>query len=63
MVDSEAALDGDTFIRVHRSRIVNANRILRAEPAGGGRMLLHMENGEIIPASRTGTRLLRDRVR
>ena len=57
----EAALDGESFIRVHRSRIVNVDRILRAEPAGGGRMLLHMDNGEIIQASRAGTKLLRDR--
>lgn len=60
--DFEQALDGGSFIRVHRSTIVNVDRIARAEPAGGGRMLLHMETGDIIQASRTGTRLLRDRV-
>lgn len=58
----EKTLEGSNFIRVHRSHIVNADRIERAEPAGGGRMLLHMENGEMIPASRTGTRLVRSRV-
>jgi DNA-binding LytR/AlgR family response regulator len=47
---------------VHRSRIVNVERIERAEPAGGGRLLLHMEGGETIVASRAGSRLLRDRV-
>jgi len=58
----EKTLEGDNFIRIHRSRIVNVDRIIRAEPAGGGRMLLHMEDGEIVQASRTGTKLLRDRV-
>jgi hypothetical protein len=58
----EKTLEAENFIRVHRSRIVNVARITRAEPAGGGRMLLHMENGEMIQASRTGSKLLRDRV-
>ena len=53
---------GERFIRVHRSCLVNVNHIAKAEPAGGGRMLLHMENGEMIQASRAGTRLLRERV-
>jgi len=56
------ALDSARFIRVHRSRIINVERVARAEPAGGGRMLLHMENGEMISTSRAGARLLRDRV-
>ena len=60
--DFEQALQSGRFIRVHRSHIVNVDRIERAEPAGGGRLLLHMDNGEIVQASRAGTRLLRDRV-
>jgi two-component system, LytTR family, response regulator len=62
LAEFEKALDPDKFIRVHRSRIVNVERIERAEPAGGGRLLLHMEDGETIAASRPGSRLLRDRV-
>ncbi len=62
LADFEKVLDGGPFVRVHRSRIVNVDRIERAEPAGGGRMLLHMETGEMIQASRSGTRLLRERV-
>jgi DNA-binding LytR/AlgR family response regulator len=58
----EQSLDPARFLRVHRSRIVNIDRILRAEPAGGGRLLLHMENGEAVPASRAGARRLRDRL-
>lgn len=62
LAEFEKSLDPARFIRVHRSRIVNLECIVRAEPAGGGRLLLHMEDGEAIPASRTGSRLLRDRV-
>ena len=62
LAEFEKSLDPQRFIRVHRSRIVNVEQIVRAEPAGGGRLLLHMQNGEAIPASRTGSRLLRDRV-
>jgi len=62
LAEFERALDPVRFVRVHRSRIVNIDHVARAEPAGGGRLLLHMEDGEMIPASRAGARLLRDRV-
>lgn len=62
LADFEKSLDPSRFIRVHRSRIVNIERIARAEPAGGGRLLLHMEDGETIAASRSGSKLLKDRV-
>lgn len=62
LADFEASLDPDTFLRVHRSRIVNLACIVRAEPAGGGRLLLHMSAGESVPSSRAGAKLLRDRV-
>lgn len=62
LAEFEEALDGEGFIRIHRSRIVNLARIARAEPAGGGRLLLHMEDGEAVPASRAGAKLLRDRL-
>jgi two-component system, LytTR family, response regulator len=58
----EQTLDPARFARVHRSWIVNLDRVERAEPAGGGRMLLHMQTGQAIPASRSGARSLRDRV-
>ena len=62
LAEFEKSLDPIRFIRVHRSRIVNVERIDRAEPAGSGRLLLHMVDGEMISASRAGSRLLRDRV-
>ena len=62
LAEFEKTLDAALFVRVHRSSIVNVDLIERAEPAGGGRMLLHMANGQIIQASRAGWRLLRARV-
>jgi two-component system LytT family response regulator len=58
----ERTLDPGKFARVHRSWIVNLDYVERAEPAGGGRMLLHMRTGHAIPASRSGARGVRDRV-
>jgi two-component system LytT family response regulator len=62
LAEFEAALDADRFARVHRSHIVNLDRIARAEPAGNGRLLLHMEDGELIQTSRAGSKQVRDRV-
>jgi len=60
LTEFEQALDPARFIRIHRSRIINVQHVQRAEPAGGGRLLVHMENGESIPASRSGSKRLRD---
>lgn len=56
----EHNLDGSSFVRVHRSRIINLRRLVRAEPAGGGRLLLHMENGEVVHSSRAGAKAMRE---
>ncbi len=56
------SLDPTRYVRVHRSWIVNTDRIARLEPAGGGRLLLHLETGQTISTSREGASLLRSRV-
>jgi two-component system, LytTR family, response regulator len=50
----ERRLDPARFIRVHRSTIVNFDHLDRAESAGGGRMLAHMANGDVVQVSRAG---------
>jgi two-component system, LytTR family, response regulator len=60
--DFEATLGNERFIRVHRSKIVNLEHVVRAEPAGAGRVLLHMKNGNAVRASRSGSKLFRERV-
>lgn len=62
LAEFEEALTPERFLRVHRSAIVNLDRVVRAEPAGGGRMLLHMEAGPVVQASRAGARALRERL-
>jgi hypothetical protein len=57
----ERRLDPARFVRVHRSAIINLDRMLRAEPAGGGRLLIHLEAGPPVHASRAGARALKER--
>lgn len=47
------------FLRVHRSHIVRQGAIIRAEPAGNGRLTLHLKNGKTVITSRDGARLIR----
>lgn len=58
----EQRLDNSLFLRVHRSAIINFSRLEHAEPAGGGRMLAHMDNGDMVQVSRSGAALLRNLV-
>ncbi|UPG89454.1 LytTR family transcriptional regulator DNA-binding domain-containing protein [Luteibacter aegosomaticola] len=62
LTDFASSLDPARYVRVHRSWIVNTDRIAWAEPAGGGRLLLHLDTGQTISTSREGARLLRNRV-
>ncbi len=55
----ERRLDPVRFLRIHRSTILNFDHLDRAEPAGGGRMIAHMANGEIVQVSRAGAQTLR----
>ncbi|MCW0047678.1 LytTR family transcriptional regulator [Brevundimonas sp. BT-123] len=47
------------FLRVHRSHLVNSDAIVRAEPAGNGRIQLQLKNGDQVITSRDGARLVR----
>ena len=55
----EARLDPTSFVRVHRSAILNLGRLERTEPAGGGRLLAHMTDGQHVHVSRSGVQALR----
>lgn len=59
LAEFEMRLAPDRFIRVHRSIIVNLDQLVRAELAGGGRMLAHMSNGDSVQTSRPGAQRLR----
>jgi two-component system, LytTR family, response regulator len=55
----EARLDAARFLRVHRSIIINFDHLDRAEPAGNGRLLVHMRTGAMVQTSRAGAQMLR----
>lgn len=57
----EAMLPADRFLRIHRSAIVNLDAVEQVEPAGNGRLSLHMKNGETVTSSRAGAKALRER--
>ena len=59
LTELESRLDPSSFVRVHRSAIINLRRLAKAEPAGAGRMLAHMTTGDVVQVSRSGAQALR----
>ncbi len=58
----EEIMDPDTFIRVHRSTIININSLKEIERHFNGGMVVKMQNGKSFPVSRTYARLIRKKV-
>lgn len=58
----EARLDPSRFARVHRSYIVNLDRIASIEPLDTGDARLHLVDGTVLPCSRRHRAALRERV-
>ena len=50
----ELALDPSKFVRIHRSYIVNLERVARIEPYGKESKVAILTNGAKLPVSRTG---------
>jgi len=50
----ESALDPARFVRIHRSAIVNLERITRIEPYGKESRIAILHDGTRLPVSRTG---------
>jgi two-component system, LytTR family, response regulator len=50
----EACLDPNGFVRIHRSYIVNLERVVRIEPYGKDSRLAILSDGTRLPVSRTG---------
>ncbi len=50
----EAGLDPDRFVRIHRSYIVNFERVVRIEPYGKDSRLAILADGTRLPVSRAG---------
>lgn len=54
IVSLEACLDPEKFVRVHRSYIVNFERVTRIEPYGKDSRLAILAGGTRLPVSRAG---------
>lgn len=58
----EEIMNPDTFIRVHRSTIINLNHLKEIERHFNGGMVVKMQNGKSFPVSRTYAKLIRRKV-
>ena len=58
----EESLDQATFVRIHRSFIVNLERVRELQPWFGGDALLVLREGQKLKVSRTYRTQLRDRL-
>ncbi len=59
LAELEAQLDGGRFVRIHRSYIVNVERMARIEQAGKDSHAAVLQDGRRIPISRSGYQKLR----
>lgn len=55
----EAALDPSRFVRIHRSYLVNLERVARIEPYGRDSRVAVLKDGTKLPVSRAGFERLR----
>jgi len=58
----EEILNPETFIRVHRSTIININFLKEIEKHFNGGMIVKMQSGKSFPVSRTYAKLIRRKV-
>jgi two-component system, LytTR family, response regulator len=56
----EASLDPKQFLRIHRSYIVNLERVAKVEPYGKDSKVAILQDGTKLPVSRSGYAHLRD---
>ncbi len=55
----ESSLDPNRFLRVHRSYVVNLERVAKIEPYGKDTHVAILSDGARLPVSRTGYSRLR----
>ena len=58
----EEILNPETFIRVHRSTIININFLKEIEKHFNGGMIVKMQTGKSFPVSRTYAKVIRKKV-
>ncbi|MDH4064660.1 MAG: LytTR family DNA-binding domain-containing protein [Acidobacteriota bacterium] len=62
MNNMEARLDGQRFVRIHRSRIVNSDRIKELQPWFNGEYVIVLHNGTRLTLSRGYREKLQERL-
>jgi DNA-binding LytR/AlgR family response regulator len=62
MAGIQLKLDGRGFARVHRSAIVNLDRVREIEPFDTGDARAHLHSGGVVPVSRRYRQELKDRL-
>ena len=62
MAGMQARLDGRCFARVHRSAIVNLDRVREIEPFDTGDARAHLRSGAAVPVSRRYRQALKERL-
>jgi two-component system LytT family response regulator len=60
MADIEAQLDRTRFVRIHRSFLLNVERLARIEPYAKDSWLAVLADGTRLPVSRTGYSRLKE---
>jgi two-component system LytT family response regulator len=60
MADIEAQLDRERFVRIHRSFLLNIERLARIEPYAKDSWLAILTDGSRLPVSRTGYSRLKE---
>ena len=58
----EAQLPKDRFVRIHRSYLMNLDRLVRLEAGATGAPVAVLRDGISLPVSRAGARRLRERI-
>ncbi len=61
-IDKISAILPESFLRVHRSYLVNMNRVKELKVAAGGRYLLELLSGHSIPVGRTRYKELKQKL-
>jgi two-component system LytT family response regulator len=56
----EASLDPKSFVRIHRSYLVNLERVTRLEPYGKDTHVVILNDGARLPVSRAGHARLKE---
>jgi two-component system LytT family response regulator len=62
MAEMERRLGPEGFVRIHRSRLVNLDRVRELRPLFQGESMVVMKNGDKLPGNRTCVKTIQERL-